>query len=97
MSTLLWRPGLELPPKDPADELLIEIQWEDRLGSSSIATATVTAQTGLTASVDSNDATRQVLRLAGGQDGEFYRVTAVIDSADGQHFERSFMLPVAEL
>ena len=95
MQTILWREGLQLDPKDPGDAFLLQIDWTDRLGGEAISAASSSAQTGLTVTDHSNTDVLQVLRVSGGTDGEFYRVTAIVDTAN-QHFERSITIPVAE-
>ncbi len=99
MNTVLWRPGLQLEPKDPDDVVLIEVQWADKLGSDTIASAAVTVSPSgaLTATVDSFTTDTQILRISGGVAGVFYAVTPEVDTAASQHFERSVVVPVAEL
>lgn len=97
MKTILWRPGLQLDAKDPADIVLLEVQWADRLDTDTISSASVSADAGITVSVDSSTDDTQVLKIAGGTDREFYTVTATIDTVAGQRFERSVVVPVAEL
>ncbi len=97
MDTLLWRPGLQIDPKDPDDILHLEIDWSDKLGGDPISGTVVTSPSGISAAVVSYTDETLVISIGGGTAGGFYVVTFAVDTAAGQHFERSITVPVDEL
>ena len=82
--------------KDPSAVLDYVFNWATWLGADTIATHTVTAETGLT--VDSSTATSTAVTawLSGGTAGEDYTVTCRIVTTAGRTDERSIVIQVAD-
>jgi hypothetical protein len=97
MTTIIWHKDLQLDPMDVSDELIIKIDWSDKLGTDVIDLASHKTQAGITVEDYANTDTIQYLRIHTPTAEGFYKITAVIDTPTPQHFERSFTVPVEEL
>ncbi len=83
--------------KDPDAVLDYQWNWATWLPTGdTIASATVTAETGLTVDSDSNTATVVTAWLSGGTVGESYGVTCRVVTADGRTDDRTITIIVQE-
>lgn len=91
MKSVTWKPGLQIPHDPGAVEDYVW-NWADWLGSETLSTATLTAEDGLTATVQSTGTSTVTMRLAGGTAGARYRVTAHATSSAGREQSRSVIV-----
>ena len=83
--------------KDPDAVLDYQWDWATWLPTGdTIASATVTADTGLTVASDSNTATVVTAWLSGGTVGESYDVTCRVVTADGRTDDRTITLLIRQ-
>lgn len=83
--------------KDPDAVLDYQWDWSSWLPTGdTIASATVTAETGLTVDSYSNTATAVTAWLSGGMVGESYSVTCRVVTADGRTDDRTITLLVTQ-
>jgi len=82
--------------KDPQAVLDYVRNWSSWLGTDTIASATVTAQTGITVNNFTNTTTTVTAWLAGGVVDQRYEVTCRIVTASGRIDERAIILIVRE-
>ena len=83
--------------KDPDAVLDYQWNWATWLPTGdTIASATVTAETGLTVDSDSNTATVVTAWLSGGTVGESYDVTCRVVTADGRTDDRTITLVIRQ-
>ena len=81
--------------KDPDAVLDYPLDWAGWLGADSIASATVTSDPGITASVSFSGAVT-VVRLTGGTDGQSYRATVRVTTAGGETEEHTLLVRVSQ-
>jgi hypothetical protein len=82
--------------KDPDEVLDYTFSWATWLGADTIASDTVTVDTGLTKDSDSNDTTSVTVWLSGGTAGTAYKVSSKIVTAAGRTAERTIIITVRE-
>lgn len=82
--------------KDPGAALDYGIDWDDWLGTDTIASSSWTVPTGLTQDSDSHDTTGTTVWLSGGTVGQFYLVTNHITTAGGRADERTIRIVVVD-
>ena len=83
--------------KDPASVLDYQWDWSDWLPTDdTIASATVTADAGLTVDSSSNTTTAVTAWLSGGTVGQTYAVTCQIVTTDARTDERTIRISVKD-
>jgi hypothetical protein len=68
--------------------------WSDWLGSDTISTITITADTGITVASSSNTTTNATVWLSGGTAGTIYRLACKIVTVAGRTDERTVGIKV---
>lgn len=91
MKSVTWKPGLQIPHDPGATEDYVW-NWADWLGGETLSSATLTAEDGVTATVQSTDATAVTMRLTGGVAGSRYRVTGHAVSSAGREQNRTVIV-----
>jgi len=82
--------------KDPDEVLDYTFDWATWLNGDTIASDTVTVDTGLTKDSDSNDTDSVTVWLSGGTAGTAYKVSSKIVTAAGRTAERTIIITVRE-
>lgn len=82
--------------KDPDEVLDYTFDWSTWLNGDTIASDTVTVDTGLTKDSDSNDTDSVTVWLSGGTAGTAYKVSSKIVTAAGRTAERTIIITVRE-
>ena len=83
--------------KDPNAVLDYQWDWSSWLPSDdAIASATITADAGLTVNSSSNTESTATAWLSGGADGQSYRVTCRIVTADGRTDDRTITILIRQ-
>lgn len=82
------------PFKDPDEVLDYEIDWEARIGTDTISTATWTIPSGLVKDSDSTTDYVATVWLSGGTAGTNYSVGCRVVTEGGRTYDETVILPV---
>ena len=83
-------------PKDPNSTLDYAFDWSSWLGSDSLASHTIIADSRLTVNSSSQSATSVTVWLSGGTAGYLHDVTCRVTTTGGRIDDRTITLDVAE-
>lgn len=82
--------------KDPSAKLDYTIDWEDELGSDTIATSTWSVPAGITQESETETTTTTTIWVSGGTLGQRYNLVNSIVTAAGREDQRTVQLLIVE-